>query len=360
VEIVSGGNIHFSADSLTVATGGQIIADAAARSYVDDAARVDVSGAVGVQVSMESNNVQVKVQGNELRDALDNRDSGKLTSSEVWVDRRRLVHVPAGTGGYEGERWYAGGGLLEVGATSTTRGTRSANGLRREAPSCWAAGSDHAGGSRINLAGGSLDVQSGVVRQSWVRGVDGQVYRLDEAPAEMLFDGLYSGHEVKQERWGITETFRDPIVFAAQRVDNGYTVGRDAGRLIVSAPTAVLDGKVETATFQGAQQNRRPDAALDGYAQAQTAVARNAQLYLGRYDGQGRSGVFGSDVRLGDKAPTKTAWSLAAPVNEERRDTVWLDIAELSAQQWGRIDLATADRIRIDGSLRLQAGGSST
>ncbi|RKI29954.1 hypothetical protein D7X55_42545, partial [Corallococcus sp. AB049A] len=128
----------------------------------------------------------------------------------------------------------------------------------------------------------------------------GQVYRLDEAPAEMLFDGLYSGHEVKQERWGITETFRDPIVFAARRVDNGYTVGRDAGRLIVSATTAVLDGKVETATFQGAQQNRRPDAALDGYAQAQTAVARNAQLYLGRYDGQGRSGVFGSDVRLGD------------------------------------------------------------
>nr|WP_240329206.1 filamentous haemagglutinin family protein [Stenotrophomonas sp. G4] len=213
------------------------------------------------------------------------------------------------------------------------------------------------GGSRINLAGGSLDVQSGVIRQSWVRGVDGQVYRLDDAPAEMLFDGLYSGHEVKQERWGVTETFRDPIVFAAQRVDNGYTVGRDAGRLIVSAPTAVLDGQVETAAFQGAQQNRRPDSALEGYAQAQTAAARNAQLYLGRYDGQGRSGVFGSEVRLDDKAPTKAAWSLLAPVDEERRDTVWLDIAALSAQQWGRIDLATADGIRVDGSLRLQAGG---
>ncbi len=37
----------------------------------------------------------------------------------------------------------------------------------------------------------------------------------------MLFDGLYSGHEVKQERWGITETFRDPIVFAAQRSITG-------------------------------------------------------------------------------------------------------------------------------------------
>lgn len=358
VEIVSGGNIHFSADSLTVATGGQIIADAAARSYVDDAARVDVSGAVGVQVSMESNNVQVKVQGNELRDALDNRDSGKLTSSEVWVDRRRLVHVPAGTGGYEGERWYAAGGLLEVGGYLDNQG-HSIGEWAAQGGTVLLGGREvitH-GGSRINLAGGSLDVQSGAIRQSWVRGVDGQVYRLDDAPGEMLFDGLYSGHEVKQERWGITETFRDPIVFAAQRVDNGYTVGRDAGRLIISAPTAVLDGQVETATFQGAQQNRRPDIALDGYAQAQTAVARNAQLYLGRYDGQGRSGVFGSDVRLDDKAPTKAAWSLLAPVNEERRDTVWLDIAALSAQQWGRIDLATADRIRIDGNLRLQAGG---
>ena len=358
VEIVSGGNIHFSADSLTVATGGQIIADAAARSYVDDAARVDVSGAVGVQVSMESNNVQVKVQGNELRDALDNRDSGKLTSSEVWIDRRRLVHVPAGTGGYEGERWYAAGGLLEVGGYLDNQG-HSIGEWAAQGGTVLLGGREVVthGGSRINLAGGSLDVQSGVIRQSWVRGVDGQVYRLDDAPAEMLFDGLYSGHEVKQERWGVTETFRDPIVFAAQRVDNGYTVGRDAGRLIVSAPTAVLDGQVETATFQGAQQNRRPDSALEGYAQAQTAAARNAQLYLGRYDGQGRSGVFGSEVRLDDKAPTKAAWSLLAPVDEERRDTVWLDIAALSAQQWGRIDLATADGIRVDGSLRLQAGG---
>ena len=121
VEIVSGGNIHFSRDSLTVATGGQIIADAAARSYVDDAARVDVSGAVGVQVSMESNNVQVKVQGNELRDALDNRDSGKLTSSEVWVDRRRLVHVPTGTGGYEGSAGTLQAACWRWVATSTTR-----------------------------------------------------------------------------------------------------------------------------------------------------------------------------------------------------------------------------------------------
>ncbi len=148
---------------------------------------------------MESNNVQVKVQGNELRDALDNRDSGKLTSSEVWVDRRRLVHVPAGTGGYAGERWYAAGGLLEVGGYLDNQG-HSIGEWAAQGGTVLLGGREvitH-GGSRINLAGGSLDVQSGVIRQSWVRGVDGQVYRLDDAPAEMLFDGLYSGHEVSR------------------------------------------------------------------------------------------------------------------------------------------------------------------
>lgn len=358
VEIVSGGDIAFSGNSLTLATGGQVIADAADRSQLDSTARVDVSGAVGVRVSMESNSVQVKVQGNELRDALDNRDSGKLISSEVWVDRRQLIHVPAGTGGYEGDRWYAGGGLLEVGGYLDNQG-HSISEWAAQGGTVLLGGKEviAGSGSRINLAGGSLDVQSGMVQQSWLRGVDGQVYRLDDAPAEMLFDGLYSGYEVTQARWGVTESFRNPIVFAAQRAENGYTVGRDAGRLLVSAPTAVLDGQVETGTFQGAQQGRRPDAALEGYAQAQTAVARNAQLYLGRYDALGRNGVFDSDVRLDGSAAPKVTWSLQTPVADDRRNTVWLDGSQLSAQQWGRIDLATAGRAAVTGSLQLQAGG---
>ncbi|WP_312112483.1 filamentous hemagglutinin N-terminal domain-containing protein, partial [Stenotrophomonas indicatrix] len=361
VEIVSGGDIHFQGNSLTVATGGQVIADAGRRSQLDNGARVDVSGAVGVHVAMESNNVQVKVQGNELRDSPDNRDSGKLTSSEVWIDRRQLIHVPAGTGGHEGDRWYAAGGLLEVGGYLDNQG-HSISEWAAQGGTVLLGGSEvvAAAGSRINLAGGSLDVQSGAIQQSWLRGIDGQVYRLDDAPAEMLFDGLYKGYEVKQERWGVTEAFRNPIVFAAQRTDNGYTVGRDAGRLVVSAPTAVLDGQVETTTFQGAQQGRRPDAALEGYAQAQTAVARNAGLYLGRYDAQGRNGVFDSDVHVrGATTGTATAGvSLQSPIVSERRNTVWLDAGLVNAQQWGSMDLASAGSVAVDAPLALQAGGA--
>jgi len=358
IEVVSGGDVNFQAGSLAVATGGQVIADASRRSYLDDGARVDVSGAVGVQVAMESNNVKVKVQGNELRDSPDNRDSGKLISSEVWIDRRQLIEVAAGTGGYEGTRWYAGGGLLEVGGYLDNQG-HSISEWAAQGGTVQLAGREvvsHAG-SRINLAGGSLDVQSGVVQQSWLRGRDGQLYRLDDAPAEMLYDGLYQGYELKQERWGVTESFRNPLVAPGQRFDNGYTVGRDAGRLLISAPTAVLQGKVDTVAFQGVQQTRRPDQGQDGYAQAQTAAARNAQLWLGRFDNTGRSAVFDSQVRIGELQADTRPWTLQAPVGEAQRNTVWLDSEVLSAQRWGQVDLASAGRIDLDGTLRLQEGG---
>ncbi|OJH79856.1 MAG: transporter [Stenotrophomonas maltophilia] len=358
IEVVSGGDVNFQAGSLAVATGGQVIAEASRRSYLDDGARVDVSGAVGVQVAMESNNVKVKVQGNELRDSPDNRDSGKLISSEVWIDRRQLIEVAAGTGGYEGTRWYAGGGLLEVGGYLDNQG-HSISEWAAQGGTVQLAGKEvvsHAG-SRINLAGGSLDVQSGVVQQSWLRGRDGQLYRLDDAPAEMLYDGLYQGYELKQERWGVTESFRNPLVAPGQRFDNGYTVGRDAGRLLISAPTAVLQGKVDTVAFQGVQQTRRPDQGQDGYAQAQTAAARNAQLWLGRFDNTGRSAVFDSQVRIGELQADTRPWTLQAPVGEAQRNTVWLDSEVLSAQRWGQVDLASAGRIDLDGTLRLQEGG---
>ncbi|WYX18549.1 hypothetical protein WJ973_20900 [Achromobacter xylosoxidans] len=76
---------------------------------------LDVAGAVGVKVTMESNNLKINIQGNELRDAPLNRDGKVLNNSEIWIDRRALVQVAKGVNGYERERWYTAGGLLEVG-----------------------------------------------------------------------------------------------------------------------------------------------------------------------------------------------------------------------------------------------------
>jgi hypothetical protein len=257
IEIVSGGDIRFEGESLTLATGGQIAASAARRSFVADKARLDVSGAVGVNLAMESNNVKVNVQGNELRDSPQNRESGKLFNNDVWIDRRNLVRVAPGVGGYEGERWYAGGGLLEVGGYLGNQG----HGIGE-----WAAqgGTVVLGGkevvtqagSSVNLSGGSLNVQTGFINQTWLKGSDGRLYSLNKAPSDMLFDGVYKGFEAEHVRWGKknTEYFYNPLIGPQRLLENGYTVGRDAGRLVVSAPTAVLEGDIVADVFNGARQ----------------------------------------------------------------------------------------------------------
>ena len=48
--------------------------------------------------------------------------------------------------------------------------------------------------------------------------------------------------------------------------DIGYTVGRDAGALVVSTRSAVLEGSLVSDTYQGVRQDRAPQAGLDGYS----------------------------------------------------------------------------------------------
>lgn len=360
VEIVSGGDVRFEADSLTVATGGQIAVSAKDRVFAADKATLDVAGAVGVQVAMESNNVQVNVQGNELRDSPVNRDSGDLFNQNVWIDRRDLVHVPAGTGGYDGDRWYAAGGLLEVGGWLSNQG----HGIGE-----WAAqgGSIVLGGnevvtqrgSSINLSGGALDVQTGYAYQTWLRGADGRLYSLDEASANMRFAGVYNGFEDTHERWGenLTGYYYNPLIAPQRRLENGYTVGRDAGRLTVSAPTAVLEGGIVATVFDGEQQGRVRDDIADGYRQAQTAVAKAGTLVYGRANAVG-TGAFDTHVSIGEVANIADAWTGAEDlIPEERVGTLHLDAARLGGAELGGLDITTSADIVIDGALRLADGG---
>ena len=361
IEIVSGGNVVFEGDSLTLATGGQIVVDARQRTFVADRARLDVSGAVGVNVAMESNNVQVNVQGNELRDSPQNRDGGKLANKNVWIDRRDLILMPAGTGGYESDRWYAAGGLLEVGGYLGNQGHRVGE---------WAAqggtvllgGSEVVtqAGSSVNLAGGTLDVQTGYVSQTWLRGADGKVYSLKDAPANLAYDGLYTGYHLDHKRWGVSDDYYSPIIAPQRRLENGYTVGRDAGRLVVSAPTAVLEGDIVADVFDGARQSRGRDPVADSYKLGQTQVARAGQLWVGDYGARGRMDVHMTDIRIGDVADVTHGLDASAALPSERAGTLWLDAGRLGAQRLGGLDLATQGSTVLDADIALADGGSLT
>ena len=371
VEIVSGGSVDFQNGSITLATGGQVAVSAAGRSLVRDGAVIDVSGAIGVKVAMESNSIKVNVQGNEQRDAPVNREGGKLTNNDVWVDVRDLIYVPAGTNGYATDRWYTAGGLLEVGGYLGTRG-HSMGEWAAQGGTLTFTGNDVVTqqAAQLNLSGGTLDVQSGYLRQSWLKGPNGRLYELSKAPGDILYTGIYKGYEDHSQRWGQTEYFYNPLIAPRERFEAGYTVGRDAGKLVVSTRNAVLEGQIVGEVYQGERQTQAPNLNLDGYQQSQNAVARRAQLWVGSYTPiyDKSSGVINSglnptfdQVTVG-KVTDKIAagLDLTSVVGSDRQGKLVLDNTLLNGFQLGAVKVAAAEGIKVDGTLKVADGGDIT
>ncbi|MGJ7544780.1 filamentous haemagglutinin family protein [Variovorax sp. LT1R16] len=363
IEIVGGGRVNFAGDSLTLATGGQLAVTASNSAslgqgtvHVNQGAQLDVSGAVGVQMAMESNNIKVNVQGNELRDAPLNRDAGKLFNRNLWVDRRRLTLVPAGTGGYESDRWYTAGGLLEVSGYLGNQG----HGIGE-----WAAQggivnltADNVvtqAGSRINLAGGTLDVATGYIQQTWLKGSDGNLYTAGQAPGDLVYSGVYVGYEDQHVRWGVTETYYNPLIAPQRRLENGYTVGRDAGKLEISAANATLDGDINAQVFNsGRQIDVRPATVADAYKLSQTQAAMAGRLLIQTYDPtlDPNSG----SPRL--RRIVDVSLNAAPPADDVQGNSVWLNLDRLNDAGLGGLSVVTLGNLGIGGGLTLAAGGA--
>ncbi|AYN19510.1 filamentous haemagglutinin family protein [Alcaligenes aquatilis] len=374
VEIKSGGTVDFEGDSLTLASGGQIVVDAGARALVRDGALLDVSGAIGVRVAMEDNSLNIWVQGSEQRDAPINRDAGALNSNELWIDRRSLIYVAAGTNGYASDRWYTAGGLLEVGGYLATTG-RNIGEWMAQGGTVSFTGSEVVTqtGSSINLSGGTLDVQSGYIRQSWLKGADGRLYEVSSAPGDLLYKGLYQGYEASSERWNQTDYYVTPLIGASRRYEPGYTVGRDAGTLVIGTRNAVLEGSIVGDTFQGDRQTQSAQAGLDGFYQSQRAVARGGNLVVGSYtpwyvkdSGTLQYGLTSTANTLQDVIFSKTAENIAAGLDldtalpEDRAGTLYLDTAMIDDAGLGGVRIAARNRVAVNDDLSVSHGGEIT
>ncbi|MFT4173101.1 MAG: filamentous hemagglutinin family protein [Rhodocyclaceae bacterium] len=368
IEIVSGNTVAFEGDSTTLATGGEIAVSARQRTLVDAEARLDVSGAVGVSVAMEANNLKINAQGNEQRDAPTSRDGKSLNNLDLWIDRRELVYVPAGTHGYATDRWYTAGGLLEVSGYLATSG-HTVGEWMAQGGTVTVTGNDLVtrAGSSINLSGGTLNVATGYINQSWLKGADGKLYEVSSAPGDMLYTGLYRGYESASKRWQNTEYFNNPLIGASRRLENGYTVGRDAGKLVVATSNAVLEGSIVSDVYQGPRQTQAAQAGLDGYYQSQTAVARGGQLVIGQYtpiyDAEAKLLRYALDARIknvewGDFGVGQAdAVQLNDAVAQDRQGTLQLDSAHLNAQGLSAVRIAASEAIDVDAALVVAPGG---
>jgi filamentous hemagglutinin family protein len=361
VEIVTGGTVVFGKGSITRAQGGQVAVSAGKRVFAEDGAEIDVSGVRGVSLTMASNNIEINIQGNELRDSPLNRDSDYLKNQNVWIDLRDLIFVPSGTGGYEGDRYYTQGGLLEVGGhlanTAHKIGEWAAVGgtITLSAPEVIAQQ-----GAIFDISGGSVDYAAGAIRTTNVMDENGNARNIGSAWAGEKFYGLGTGFVRKNDRWGVTQVWTNPLGKGREslRHEDGYTVGRDAGKLVLSTPTAVFEGTILTGVVTGTRQtDARPAGVTDGYKLGQNSVALAGTLAVGKYGIVTTDGLYDSDVKFGDVAPVTPGLSVDSALSSDRTNTVWFDTTHINAQHLGGLDVGTKGTIAVDTALTLADGG---
>ena len=156
------------------------------------------------------------------------------------------------------------------------------------------------------------------------------------------------------QRWGdkATRVFYNPLIGPRTRFENGYTVGRDAGALIVSTGQARLDGGVTGEVYQGPRQTDAPQWDMDGYLQSQTTVARRGRLIVGSY-------LPRYDADSGQVNWARPRWPARYPrrrSGRRRRDTPGRRLAERG--QSGSADRGRQgkDRRRTGAGVRPGAG----
>ena len=108
---------------------------------------------------------------------------------------------------------------------------------------------------------------------------------------------------VNHAHWNVVEVYLSPFGRSAMRWENGYTVGRDAGRLILSTPTSVFEGAILADVINGRRQiAARPAGVTDGYKLTQNTAPLAGALQLGLYDARGLVKASTTDVRFGSVA----------------------------------------------------------
>ncbi len=363
VEIVSGNSVEFQNGALTMAQGGQVAVSAVSRIQTDSGAVIDVSG-TGIALPVSANDIAVNVQGFEQRDDAQNRLTGNLNNSMVYVDARDLSTVAAGTGGYATARDYTEGGVLEVSGYLATTGheigewTASGGAITLQTGTAGAIVAQT--GSVFNMDGGAIQYQAGLVNQSYLLGEDGQVYNVNTAPAYITYAGVYNGFLEDHATWGVGEVYTNPLVDPSAIEEAGYTEGRDAGTLTLDSPTSLFAGTIDASVVNGSEQtSAAPPGVTDPYLLAQNIVAEPGALVLD--DAAGNGGPVTTNVDFtGATGAVDAADSLAvgSSIPDDLTGTSDFDAAAISQANLGGLDVLTEGSVGVTAPLTLAAGAS--
>ncbi len=388
VEITTAGTVAFAPDSLVLATGGQIAVSAgdgatpqdtpagetprnAGQVFVAAGATLDASGLNNVALPMSANEITVNVQGFQLQDAPLNRDSGDLFDSTITLDARTLAYVaPSVVDGQA--RDFSPGGLFEVSAELAAQ-QRTIGEWSSVGGTVTLAGAEIIAqqGATVNIAGGSLTYQSGFLRQSYLIGPGGVLYNAADAPANLLYTGIYGGFTIDHARWRTVEHYINPLTYASEQYEPAYRIGRDAGGLTLETPTALFEGTIDAGVETDPYQlSARNGSVTDPVLLPQNVVPMAGTLSLyGAPSVSGSLAISPTRVTIASLTPDDAA-TLAAGGRVPRGDdyTAVFGAAQLDGlggiviavgpQQ--PVDANNAGSITVDGAVTLAPGGTVT
>lgn len=236
------------------------------RVYVAPGARIDVSGLRAVEVAMEQNSIKAELRANELRDNPLLRD-GPLRSRSVYFDARLAGKVRDGSGVADLSGYYD---LVEhkVAEFMTSGGsvTANANWIVTRA------------GSIIDLSGGSLLYQPGIVRRTVLVTDTGARVPIEEATKGVRYVGTDEDFVLAHPRWGVTDTFTKGLSRPGPAFEQGYVQGGSAGTLSLGVEQTVWNSRERMGASGGSQEmppNPSATAAvriLDGSVTAETVI----------------------------------------------------------------------------------------
>ena len=117
-------------------------------------------------------------------------------------------------------------------------------------------------GSEINVSGGSIHFEGGVVKTSQLITKYGNLVDIADARPDEVYKGIYDGVFVETNaKWGIERYYRNPLAPDGRRYEQGSVQGAAGGSVSITAASMALDGKLTGVTTKGDLQRETPPTA---------------------------------------------------------------------------------------------------
>ncbi|HTT83936.1 MAG TPA: filamentous hemagglutinin family protein [Rhizomicrobium sp.] len=260
------------------------------RVFIDTGAVIDVAGLPDVEIPASYNSIAIHpVTENTLQDDSTADKDSFLDGATVYVDPRLSgvrsdgvawvgsPLVPAASYyeqvGINVRQLMTTGGNVTLGADSFVSGGNSEEASDVTVKS----------GAVIDLDGGWVTYQAGWVKTTELIDSSGNIVNIGDANPDDTYVGIYDGYTVTQSRWGVSQTWSDPLLTQGQ-YEAAYTEGRDAGTLTLKSSVVVLDGSVYAHAFPGPMQLEDAEVGTGTsgvYGDARNVQAAPSQLPVG-------------------------------------------------------------------------------